>query len=211
MLGSCRSEPLWVGRRVLRRRKGLADKRGGCWRPSKMNVTSPNPCPATHPPLYPTSQPAISPPQRPAKPSEKPRLRQIPSAEDLETDGGGVGPVVSDVLERRESGHGPPEGRGPVSLQQRQQVWLGPGTLQSSVRRLDIMGKGKGDRIKPTPRRRCPRACVCVHVCVRVHIHTSTPLSQVDPLLLPASWLFTEPHVLPLHTSPYNWLSFIQR
>lgn len=52
--------------------------------------------------------------------------------------------MVSDVLERRESGHGPPEGRGPVSLQQHQQVWLGPGTLQSSVRRLDIMGKEGG-------------------------------------------------------------------
>lgn len=74
-------------------------------------------------------KPAISPPQRPAKPSEKPRLRQIPSAEDLETDGGGVGPVVSDGLEHRESGHEPPEGRGPVSLQQHQQVWLGPRTL----------------------------------------------------------------------------------
>lgn len=109
-----------------------------------MNVTSPNPCPTTHPPLCPTSQPAISPPQRPAKPSEKPRLRQIPSAEDLETDGGGVGPVVNDGLEHRESGHGPPEGRGPVSLQQHQQVWLGPRALQSSVRRLDIMGKEGG-------------------------------------------------------------------
>nr|XP_021488496.1 histone deacetylase 7 isoform X5 [Meriones unguiculatus] len=69
-------------------------------------------------------KPAISPPQRPAKPSEKPRLRQIPSAEDLETDGGGAAPVVNDGLERRESGHVPSEGRGPVSLQQHQQVSL---------------------------------------------------------------------------------------
>ncbi|KAL1767370.1 histone deacetylase 7 isoform X2 [Sigmodon hispidus] len=67
-------------------------------------------------------KPAISPPQRPAKLSEKPRLRQIPSAEDLETDGGGVGPAVNDGLEHRESGHGPPEGRGPVPLQQHQQM-----------------------------------------------------------------------------------------
>uniref|UniRef100_A0A8C6I8F1 Histone deacetylase n=2 Tax=Mus TaxID=862507 RepID=A0A8C6I8F1_MUSSI len=67
-------------------------------------------------------KPAISPPQRPNKPSEKPRLRQIPSAEDLETDGGGVGPMVNDGLEHRESGRGPPEGRGSVSLQQHQQV-----------------------------------------------------------------------------------------
>ncbi|XP_059103143.1 histone deacetylase 7 isoform X1 [Peromyscus eremicus] len=69
-------------------------------------------------------KPAISPPQRPAKPSEKPRLRQIPSAEDLETDGGGAGPVANDGLEHRESGHGPPTGRCPVSLQQHQQVPL---------------------------------------------------------------------------------------
>ncbi|NP_001191209.1 histone deacetylase 7 isoform 7 [Mus musculus] len=67
-------------------------------------------------------KPAISPPQRPAKPSEKPRLRQIPSAEDLETDGGGVGPMANDGLEHRESGRGPPEGRGSISLQQHQQV-----------------------------------------------------------------------------------------
>ncbi|CAH6791397.1 Hdac7 [Phodopus roborovskii] len=67
---------------------------------------------------------AISPPQRPAKPSEKPRLQQIPSAEDLETDGGGVGPVVNDGLEHRESGHGPHLGRGPASLQHHQQAPL---------------------------------------------------------------------------------------
>ncbi|XP_021038368.1 histone deacetylase 7 isoform X1 [Mus caroli] len=67
-------------------------------------------------------KPAISPPQRPVKPSEKPRLRQIPSAEDLETDGGGVGPMANDGLEHRESGRGPPESRGSVSLQQHQQV-----------------------------------------------------------------------------------------
>ncbi|EFB22332.1 hypothetical protein PANDA_009073, partial [Ailuropoda melanoleuca] len=58
--------------------------------------------------------------KRPAKPSEKPRLRQIPSAEDLETDGGGVGPVGDDGLEHRESSHGQHEARGPVPLQQHQ-------------------------------------------------------------------------------------------
>ena len=64
----------------------------------------------------------ISLPQRPAKPSEKPRLRQIPSAEDLETDGGGVGPLGDDGLEHRESSHGQHETRGPIPLQQHQQV-----------------------------------------------------------------------------------------
>uniref|UniRef100_A0A8C3YVM7 Histone deacetylase n=1 Tax=Catagonus wagneri TaxID=51154 RepID=A0A8C3YVM7_9CETA len=62
--------------------------------------------------------------KRPAKPSEKPRLRQIPSAEDLETDGGGLGPVGEDGLEHRESSHGQHEARGPVSLQLHQQVFL---------------------------------------------------------------------------------------
>uniref|UniRef100_A0A480WJS4 Histone deacetylase n=1 Tax=Sus scrofa TaxID=9823 RepID=A0A480WJS4_PIG len=62
--------------------------------------------------------------KRPAKPSEKPRLRQIPSAEDLETDAGGLGPVGEDGLEHRESSHGQHEARGPVPLQQHQQVFL---------------------------------------------------------------------------------------
>ncbi|KAM5288280.1 histone deacetylase 7 isoform 5-T5 [Ctenodactylus gundi] len=66
---------------------------------------------------------AIFPTQRSAKPNEKPRLRQIPSAEDLETDGG-MGQVVDDGLEHRESSHGQPEARGPVPLHQHQQVLL---------------------------------------------------------------------------------------
>lgn len=66
--------------------------------------------------------------------SEKPRLQQIPSAEDLETDGRGVGQVVDDVLEHRESSHGQPEARGPVPLPQHQQVWLCPDCLSESNR-----------------------------------------------------------------------------
>ncbi|KAL0612214.1 Histone deacetylase 7, partial [Plecturocebus cupreus] len=62
--------------------------------------------------------------KRSAKPSEKPRLRQIPSAEDLETDGGGAGQVVDDGLEHRELSHGQPEARGPAPLQQHPQVLL---------------------------------------------------------------------------------------
>ncbi|XP_073862817.1 histone deacetylase 7 isoform X14 [Macaca fascicularis] len=69
-------------------------------------------------------KPGVSPPQRSAKPSEKPRLRQIPSAEDLETDGGGPGQVVDDGLEHRELSHGQPEARGPAPLQQHPQVLL---------------------------------------------------------------------------------------
>uniref|UniRef100_A0A8I6GAE4 Histone deacetylase n=1 Tax=Rattus norvegicus TaxID=10116 RepID=A0A8I6GAE4_RAT len=110
----------------------------GLHRPLNRTRSEPLPPSATASPLLGPLQPrqdrlkphvqliktAISPPQRPAKPSEKPRLRQIPSAEDLETDGGGVGPMANDGLEHRESGRGPPEGRGAVSLQQHQQVPL---------------------------------------------------------------------------------------
>uniref|UniRef100_A0A287DCH2 Histone deacetylase n=1 Tax=Ictidomys tridecemlineatus TaxID=43179 RepID=A0A287DCH2_ICTTR len=81
-------------------------------------------------------KPAISPPQRPAKMSEKPRLQQIPSAEDLETDGRGVGQVVDDVLEHRESSHGQPEARGPVSLPQHQQAPVFPQMLLWEQQRL---------------------------------------------------------------------------
>ncbi|KAM6215060.1 histone deacetylase 7 [Rhynchocyon petersi] len=62
--------------------------------------------------------------KRPAKPSEKPRLRQIPSAEDLETDGGAGGQVGEDSLDHRESSPGQPEPRATFPLQQHQQVLL---------------------------------------------------------------------------------------
>lgn len=172
-----------------------------------MNVALSNPLPATHSPLYPISQPAISPPQRPAKPSEKPRLRQIPSAEDLETDGGGVGLMANDGLEHRESGRGPPEGRGPVSLQQHQQVWLCLRTLkkvQSEGLGLGVRwGREEDRKSRPTPR--C--SCACVRGCVCKYF--SSLLSQVD--LVSGSWAFTEPHILRLHTFLCNWLSCIQK
>ncbi|XP_012588310.1 PREDICTED: histone deacetylase 7 isoform X2 [Condylura cristata] len=78
--------------------------------------------------------------KRSAKPSEKPGLRQIPSTEDLETDGGGTGPVVEDSPERRESTHGQHEARGPVPLQQHQQVFLWE--QQRLARRLTGGGTG---------------------------------------------------------------------
>uniref|UniRef100_A0A287D9Z7 Histone deacetylase n=1 Tax=Ictidomys tridecemlineatus TaxID=43179 RepID=A0A287D9Z7_ICTTR len=104
----------------------------------------PPPCPCFLPwlPMVPSLcptpffPPAISPPQRPAKMSEKPRLQQIPSAEDLETDGRGVGQVVDDVLEHRESSHGQPEARGPVSLPQHQQAPVFPQMLLWEQQRL---------------------------------------------------------------------------
>ncbi|XP_070475586.1 histone deacetylase 7 isoform X3 [Equus przewalskii] len=102
----------------------------GLHRPLSRTRSEPLPPSATAPPplgpLQPRLErlkPHIQLTKRPAK-SEKPRLRQIPSAEDLETDGGGVGPVGDDGLEHRESSHGHHEARGPVPLQQHQQVFL---------------------------------------------------------------------------------------
>ncbi|XP_057558118.1 histone deacetylase 7 isoform X5 [Hippopotamus amphibius kiboko] len=103
----------------------------GLHRPLSRTRSEPLPPSATAPPLLGSLQPRqerlkphVQLIKRPAKPSEKPRLRQIPSAEDLETDGGGVGPLRDDGLEHRESSHGQHEARGPVPLQQHQQVFL---------------------------------------------------------------------------------------
>ncbi|XP_045657150.1 histone deacetylase 7 isoform X3 [Ursus americanus] len=99
----------------------------GLHRPLSRTRSEPLPPSATAPPplgpLQPRLErlkPHVQLIKRPAKPSEKPRLRQIPSAEDLETDGGGVGPVGDDGLEHRESSHGQHEARGPVPLQHQQ-------------------------------------------------------------------------------------------
>lgn len=103
----------------------------GLHRPLSRTRSEPLPPSATAPPplgpLQPRLErlkPHVQLIKRPAKPSEKPRLRQIPSAEDLETDGGGVGPLRDDSLEHRESSHGQHESRGPIPLQQHQQVFL---------------------------------------------------------------------------------------
>ncbi|XP_032348572.1 histone deacetylase 7 isoform X6 [Camelus ferus] len=103
----------------------------GLHRPLSRTRSEPLPPSATAPPplgpLQPRLErlkPHVQLIKRPAKPSEKPRLRQIPSAEDLETDSGAVGPVGDDGLDHRESSHGQHEARGPVSLQQHQQVFL---------------------------------------------------------------------------------------
>ncbi|XP_019481382.1 PREDICTED: histone deacetylase 7 isoform X4 [Hipposideros armiger] len=103
----------------------------GLHRPLSRTRSEPLPPSATAPPPLGSLQPRLERikshvqlTKRPAKPSEKPRLRQIPSAEDLETDGGGVGPLRDDSLEHRESSHGQHEARGPVPLQQHQQVFL---------------------------------------------------------------------------------------
>ncbi|XP_040089698.1 histone deacetylase 7-like isoform X2 [Oryx dammah] len=103
----------------------------GLHRPLSRTRSEPLPPSATAPsllgPLQPRLErlkPHVQLIKRSAKPSEKPRLRQIPSAEDLETDSGTVGPLRDDGLEHRESSHGQQEARGPVPLQQHQQVFL---------------------------------------------------------------------------------------
>nr|KAF6373826.1 histone deacetylase 7 [Pipistrellus kuhlii] len=88
----------------------------------------------------------VFPPQRSAKPSEKPRLRQIPSAEDLEADGGGVGPPGEDSLACRGSSSGQHEARGPV-LQQHQQVFLWE--HQRLAGRLPRVGTGDSVLLSP--------------------------------------------------------------
>ncbi|XP_062051119.1 histone deacetylase 7 isoform X6 [Lepus europaeus] len=62
--------------------------------------------------------------ERPAKPSEKPRLRQMPSAESPGTESGGVRQGVDNGLEHREPSHGQPEARGPAPPAGPRQVLL---------------------------------------------------------------------------------------
>lgn len=82
--------------------------------------------------------------------------------------------MANDGLEHRESGRGPPEGRGAVSLQQHQQVWLCPKTLksvQSEGLGLGIGWGRKGDRkSRPTPR------CWCA--CARARASMHRPVLQ---------------------------------
>uniref|UniRef100_G1NUD1 Histone deacetylase n=1 Tax=Myotis lucifugus TaxID=59463 RepID=G1NUD1_MYOLU len=104
------------------------------------------PRPTPHATLQHGFSAGIFPPQRSAKPSEKPRLRQIPSAEDLETDGGGVGPPGDDSLACRGSSSGQHEARGPV-LQQHQQVFLWE--QQRLAGRLPRVGTGDPVLLSP--------------------------------------------------------------
>lgn len=114
--------------------------------PNKWPPSPPRPTP--HPTLQHGFSAGLFPPQRSAKPSEKPRLRQIPSAEDLETDGGGVGPPGDDSLACRGSSSGQHEARGPV-LQQHQQVWQCPSAPQrcSRLTRGPGIDGREGDRL----------------------------------------------------------------
>lgn len=85
--------------------------------------------------------------------------------------------MANDGLEHRESGRGPPEGRGPISLQQHQQVWLCPKTLkklQSEGLGLGIGWGREGDRkSSKTYAKVLMHAHACVHVraCVRVYAY----------------------------------------
>ncbi|KAM9673489.1 histone deacetylase 7 isoform 1-T1 [Trichechus inunguis] len=133
--------------------------------------------------------------KRPAKPSEKPRLRQIPSSEDLETDGGSVGQVGDNSLEHRESSHGQPEARGPFSLQQHQQVFLWEQQQQQRlVGRLPRGGPGDS---------------VLLPLAQGGH----RPLSRAQsspaaPASLPAPEPISQAHVLPSSETPARTLPF---
>ncbi|XP_045143168.1 histone deacetylase 7 [Echinops telfairi] len=91
--------------------------------PLPPSTTAPSPLGPLQP-LLEQLKPHIQLIKRPAKLSEKPRLRQIPSAEDLETDGGAGDQVGGDSLEHRESNQGQPEARRPLPLHPHQQVFL---------------------------------------------------------------------------------------
>nr|KAF6495168.1 histone deacetylase 7 [Rousettus aegyptiacus] len=132
----------------------------------------------------------ISPLQRPAKPSEKPRLWQIPSAEDLETDGGGVGPLGDDSREHRESSHGQHEARGPIPFQQHQQVFLWE--QQRLAGRLPRVGTGDSMHLPLAQGGHRPLS--------RTQSSPAASLSILEPT--------SQAHVLPSSETPSRTLPF---
>ncbi|XP_066224946.1 histone deacetylase 7 isoform X1 [Saccopteryx leptura] len=130
--------------------------------------------------------------KRPAKPSEKPRLQQIPSAEDLETDGGGVRPLREGSLEHRESGHGPHEARSPLSLQQHQQVFLWE--QQRLAGRLSRAGAGDSVLLSLTQGGHRPLS--------------RTQSSPAAPASLPTPEPASHAHILPSSEAPIRTLPF---
>ncbi|XP_058512080.1 histone deacetylase 7 isoform X2 [Ochotona princeps] len=87
--------------------------------------------------------------ERPAKLNEKPLLRQIPSAEGRESDGGGVRQVVNNGLEHRESSHRQPESKGvPPPLRPPQKLLeepCAPQVLWEHKRPPGPLTQGSGD------------------------------------------------------------------
>uniref|UniRef100_A0A452EDC7 Histone deacetylase n=1 Tax=Capra hircus TaxID=9925 RepID=A0A452EDC7_CAPHI len=127
-------------------------------------------------------------PQRSAKPSEKPRLRQIPSAEDLETDSGSVGPLQDDGLEHRESSHGQQEARGPVPLQQHQQVFLWE--QQRLAGRLPRGATGDSMLLPLAPGSHRPLSRAQSSPAAPASLPTPEPASQARILPLPAGLVY---------------------
>ncbi|XP_075407938.1 histone deacetylase 7 isoform X4 [Tenrec ecaudatus] len=115
--------------------------------PLPPSTTAPSPLGPLQP-LLEQLKPHVQLIKRPAKPSEKPRLRQIPSAEDLETDGGSGGQVGGDSLEHRESNQGQPEARRPLPLHPHQQVFLWEQQQQQQQRLAGRLPRGgPGDSV----------------------------------------------------------------
>ncbi|KAK2488779.1 hypothetical protein MC885_019226, partial [Smutsia gigantea] len=171
----------------------------GLHRPLSRTRSEPLPPRATAPPPLGSLQPhleRLNPHtqlmKRPAKSSEKPRLRQIPSAEDLETDGGGVGSVGGDSVEHRELSHGQHEAKGPAPLQQHQQVFLWE--QQRLAGRLARGGTGES-------------------VLLPLAQSSHRPLSRAQsspaaPASLPTPEPVSQPRVLPGSETPTRTLPF---
>ncbi|XP_006865396.1 PREDICTED: histone deacetylase 7 isoform X2 [Chrysochloris asiatica] len=135
--------------------------------------------------------------EKPSKPGEKARLRQIPSAEDLKTDGGGMGQGGDDSLERRESSQGQPEARGPFPLQQHQQVFLWMQQQQQQQRLVGRLPRGG------------PGGSVLLPLAHGGHRPLSrTQSSPAAPASLPASEPTSQTRVLPSSETPARTLPF---
>uniref|UniRef100_A0A8C2QSR7 Histone deacetylase n=1 Tax=Capra hircus TaxID=9925 RepID=A0A8C2QSR7_CAPHI len=167
----------------------------GLHRPLSRTRSEPLPPSATAPsllgPLQPRLErlkPHVQLIKRSAKPSEKPRLRQIPSAEDLETDSGSVGPLQDDGLEHRESSHGQQEARGPVPLQQHQQVFLWE--QQRLAGRLPRGATGDSMLLPLAPGSHRPLSRAQSSPAAPASLPTPEPASQARILPLPAGLVY---------------------
>ncbi|XP_043822561.1 histone deacetylase 7 isoform X1 [Dromiciops gliroides] len=127
--------------------------------------------------------------KRPAKPSEKPRLRQIPSAEDLETN-----EAPSRGPEHRDLGRGKPDIGGPSSSQQHQQIFLWE-QQQRLLGRLPRGSSGDSLLLPSTQSGHRPLSRAQSSPAAPVSLPTSEPPSQALVLPCPET---------PARTLPYT-------
>ncbi|XP_005406673.2 PREDICTED: histone deacetylase 7 isoform X2 [Chinchilla lanigera] len=172
----------------------------GLHRPLSRTRSEPLPPSATAPTLLGPLQPCLEQLEphfqlikRAAKPSEKPRLQQIPSAEDLETDGGAAGPAVDGGLEHREPSHRQPEARGPAPLQQHQQV-----LLREQQRLAGRLPRGSSGDSVPLPLAQGGHRLL-----------SRTQSSPAAPASLPTPEPTCQPRVLSSSEAPAKTLPFV--